>query len=90
MTSNLQLGCPAGSVKGNVAPFTENPVPTVCTPVMVTFLGPVLVNTVVNFELDPISTLPNDRFRGLTVTVWLIAPLACHRQIEDPVGCVTD
>src|SRR5271170_609195 len=73
VTSKLSA-FPAGRVKGNVAPLTENPVPTVCKPAMITFFGPVLVNTAVNFELAPTSTLPKARFRGLAVTAWLAVP----------------
>src|SRR5580692_8771264 len=74
VTSNFS-SFPAGRLKGNVAPLTENPKPTVCKPVTVTFFGPVLVNTVVNLELAPTSTLPKERFRGLTVTASPVAPL---------------
>src|ERR1700691_59680 len=69
---------PAGRTKGNVAPLTENPVPSVCKPSRTTFLWPGLVTTAANVELAPTSTLPNERFRGFTVTCSLVTPVPAN------------
>src|SRR5580704_510196 len=66
--------CPSARMKGNVAPPTENPAPSVCKPLRITLLRPVLVNTTAEVELAPTATLLNERFCGLTVTASLDTP----------------
>ena len=83
MTVNVTL-CPAFRVKGKVTPLTENTLPMVCIPEIVTPLDRAFVSTRGKLELLPTATCPNERVEGLAVTVSLITPVppACTARIE--------
>jgi len=66
---------PVPRVKGSVSPLTENPLPVICSAVMVSSEGRSFLTTTGTVELLPIVTGPNDTVEGLAITESALAPV---------------
>jgi hypothetical protein len=79
VTFNKTL-CPADSVAGKVSPDALKRVPLLLMAVTVTLVDPLLVSTASSLSLCPITTLPNCRLLGETVSCR--APALTDRGID--------